>query len=97
MIEDIKQEETSHLYIKGKRLVQDIVCTITPSVSKYGFKMYKLEMPGVDKPLEVEYESAVRHIEEMMRFWNERGCELNIQEHSWNNSIVISIVWPNAA
>lgn len=76
--------------------MNDIVCTITPSVSRYGYKMYKLEMPGVDKPLEVGYESAVRHIDEIMRFWSERKCDLELGEHPWNNKIVIRIVWPPA-
>lgn len=76
--------------------MKDIVCTITPSVSKYGYKMYKLEMPGVDKPLEVGHESAVRRIHEIMRFWSERGCGLELDEQSWNNKILIRIVWPTA-
>lgn len=77
--------------------MEEIVCTITPSVSKYGYKMYKLEMPGVDKPLEVGYESAVGYIEEIFRFWSERGCELKIDEQPWGNKIIIRIVWPSAA
>lgn len=87
-------EDTSHIYIKGKRFITDIVCTITPSVSEYGYKMYKLDMPGVEKPLEVGYESAFKHIEEIMRFWSERGCELNIDEHPWSNKIIIRTIWP---
>lgn len=92
-----KLEDTSHIYIKGKRVMNDIVCTITPSVSKYGYKMYKIEIPGEEKPLEVGHESAVRHIEEIMRFWSERGCDIKLDEHPWSNKIVIRIVWPSAA
>ena len=97
MVLENKPEDSSHIFIKGKRVVEDIVCTITPSVSKYGYKMYKLEMPGVDTPLEVGYESAVAYIEEIMRFLSERDCELKLDEHPWSNKITIRIVWPSAA
>lgn len=97
MSQENNSEDTSHIFIKGKRVVEDIVCTITPSVSKNGFKMYRLEMPGVDTPLEVGYKSAFAHIEELMRFWSERGCDLKLDEHPWSNKITIRIVWPSAA
>ena len=92
-----KLEDSSHIYIKGKRVMNDIVCTITPSVSEYGHKSYKLEMPGVEKPLEVGYDSAFNHIEEIMRFWSERGCDLKLDEQAWSNKIVIRVVYQTAA
>lgn len=90
-------DETSHIYIENKRLTEDIVCTITPSVSEYGHRSFKLDMPGVAKPLEVGQESAFRHIEEIMRFWNERGCDLKLHEQPWSNKIIIRVVEPQSS